>query len=557
MSRVGHTLPREVSSVLPAAAQHLFLVLTCHSPGGASVRIPLGGVDQLVIGRSELEPGSAPQVRREGTEVLVAVADDRMSGKHAAIRRMLGDALIEDLQSLNGTVVNGRRIEREPLRDGDLIELGHTFFLFRAAVTSGLEAAPIEDAAAPAFATLLPALAADFRRAEAIAPSRVPVLIRGETGTGKDMVASAIHALSGRSGRFVAVNCGGLSPSLLQSELQGHCKGAFTGAGEDREGFIRGAHGGTLFLDGVEDLPLAGQQLLLRVLEQGEVVPVGTTRGIPVDVRVVAATQVDLEALAAQQRFRADLCARLKGLTLVLPPLRERREDLGLIVRALLGRHLGPGAKPAAFSREAARALFLYRWPMNVRELEKALHAAVVLARGEPIGFAHLPAAVRAAVSPSPAPSPSAATPPPAASTGLLGKIQHFFDEASRRRVPRVLIAYCVAVFGALQGADVIVTRLNLPPQWMTVIVGASLAGLPLAGVLAWVFDWTSRGIVKTAPLSPAQKAALAPGRSRRRRRLALAACILALLTVAGTLWWRNRLVLEDRRPLTGARNKQ
>src|SRR6266478_8985940 len=265
-------------------------------------------------------------------------------------------------------------------------------------------------------------------------------------------------------------------------------------------------------------------------------------------------SQRDLEALAGQQRFRSDLLARLSGLALHLPPLRERREVLGLIVRALLRRQLGAAAEATTFSCEAARVLFLYRWPLNVRELEKALQAAVLLAGSEPIGLRHLPPTIRILASSTQAAPPPAPPQDAHANAGRAAKLQHFIDEVGRRRVARVLVAYSVAVFGALQGADVIVTRLSLPPQWMTFIVGAALAGLPLAGVLAWIFDWTRQGIVRTPPLSPDQRAALAPGRRRRRRRLVLAACVFALLMVAGAAWWRNRLAPPRKAVLEGVR---
>ena len=527
MARLAQTLPREDSSAAP------------------SLRISLRGIERVLIGRGDLERGHPPVLCREGAEIALTVADDRMSARHAEIRPVLGRAVIEDAGSRNGTLVNGRRVARETLADGDVIELGHSFFVYRTSLALPEGMPGTQDArelrpAAAGFATLVPALAADLARASAIARSELPVVIRGETGTGKELVATAIHALSGRKGPFVAVNCGALSPSLVQSELLGHLKGAFTGATEDTPGLIRSADGGTLFLDCVEDLPLAGQHILLRVLEHGEVVPVGATRPIPVALRVVAATQADLEALAARERFRGDLFARLKNLVVNLPRLRERREDLGLLIRALLRRQLGDAADGVTFSREAARALFLYRWPMNVRELEKALQTAVVLAAGSPIGLHHLPAAFHN-VTPHAAPAPTVADDRPR--TGLVAKLQQFVDEMGRRRVARVLVAYSVAVFGALQGFDVIVTRLSLPPQWMTWLVSATIAGFPLAAVLAWIFDWTREGIVRTAPLSPAQRAALAPGRRRRRRRLVLAACVVAILSFAGTMWWRERVI--------------
>ena len=239
----------------------------------------------------------------------------------------------------------------------------------------------------------------------------------------------------------------------MQSELLGHCNGAFSDAGEDRAGLVRSADGGTLFLAGVEELPTAAQPLLLRVLEHGEVLPVGAKAPTKVDVRVVAASQHNLETLAAEQRFRSDLLARLSGLTLELPSVRERHEDLGLLVRALIRRKLARSMDEVGFTCEAARALFLHVWPRNVRELEKALEAALVLAGRERVGPHHLPAAVvKEPLLPAKAETPPAA--PPAGAAAPAAKVQHFIDELSRRHVVRVVVAYAVAVFGALQGAD-------------------------------------------------------------------------------------------------------
>jgi len=192
------------------------------------------------------------------------------------------------------------------------------------------------------------------------------------------------------------------------------------------------------------------------------------------------------------------------------------------------------------FTCEAARALFVHGWPRNLRELEKALEAALVLAGTERIGLHHLPAAVvREPPLPANAETPLAG--PPAGATAPAAKVQHFIDELSRRHVVRVVVAYAVAVFGALQGADVIVTRLSLPPQWMTWIVAACLAGLPVAVILAWIFDWTRQGIVRTPPISADQRALLARGRRRRKRTLVLAGCILGVIGAVGAMWWRNR----------------
>jgi transcriptional regulator with PAS, ATPase and Fis domain len=220
----------------------------------------------------------------------------------------------------------------------------------------------------------------------------VPIVLRGATGTGKEVIARAIHAASGRGGPLVAVNCGALPDELVESELFGYRKGAFSGALEDRPGLMRSADGGTLLLDEIADLPLATQAVLLRVLQQHEVLPLGASRPVPVDLRVIAASHRDLEAEVSAGRFREDLLARLAGLTAVVPSVAERREDLGILIAALLGRLPDPAS--IRFSVDAGRALVRYGWPRNVRELEQAVGAAVALASSGMIDLAHLPATV-------------------------------------------------------------------------------------------------------------------------------------------------------------------
>ena len=406
MGQSTRTLSREVrrGPAALAGVPHLFLVLSCDRPSAPAMRCSLEHVDEVMLGRA----GRRQASRADGSGVprlSVGVDDAWMSASHALLRRVLGSWTLEDLGSKNGTLVGGRRCQRAELEDGDLIELGHTFFLFRARVPpSGdvVESSALAPAAA-GFATLVPSLAGALARGQAVARSTVPVVIRGESGTGKEVVASAIHALSGRAGPFQAVNCGALPPTLVESELLGYRKGAFSGADEDRAGLVRSAHGGTLFLDEIGDLPLTAQAALLRVLQEGEVQPIGATRPVKVDVRLVSATHRDIEALAAEEKFRPDLLARLGGLTIQLPPLRERREDLGLLAAALLRRHF-PG-REIELACEAARALLVYRWPLNVRELERCLQAAVVLAGEGPVELRHLPPDVAASVAEDAAPA--------------------------------------------------------------------------------------------------------------------------------------------------------
>ena len=369
----------------PRCEPYLYVVLDCAQPLAPSTRHALGDVDVVLVGRRERRSSTNETVAGE-RRLSLGLADRWMSSNHARLQRVMGKWLVEDQQSKNGTRVGGQGVERTELRDGDVVEVGRTFLLFRSEQLS--VGAPPADPG-----TLLPELQAELERLRAVAPKNVPVLISGETGTGKELAARAAHLASRRSGPFVPVNCGALPRDLVASELFGHTKGAFTGALENRPGLVRSAHGGTLFLDEIGELPLEAQPALLRALQEREVVPVGATRAVPVDIQLVAATHQDLEALVEENRFRADLLARLSGFSLSLPPLRERREDLGLLVAALLRR---AGQENATLSLEAARALFGYGWPMNVRELEKALQVSAALAAGKPIEPAHLPETVRA-----------------------------------------------------------------------------------------------------------------------------------------------------------------
>jgi DNA-binding NtrC family response regulator len=217
---------------------------------------------------------------------------------------------------------------------------------------------------------------------EQIAPTDTTVLITGETGTGKEVVARFLHDHSARAnGPYVAVNCGALSPTLLESELFGHERGAFTGAATTRPGFFEAAHKGTLFLDEVADLPLAGQVKLLRVLQEHEVLRVGSRRACPVDVRVIAATNVNLAAAVRAGRFREDLFYRLHVAHAALAPLRERSEDILPLARHFLARHAARFGRSSPQLTEAAMQKLLgHAWPGNIRELENVIQRALLVA---------------------------------------------------------------------------------------------------------------------------------------------------------------------------------
>ncbi len=228
---------------------------------------------------------------------------------------------------------------------------------------------------------------------ERIAPSNVPILIEGESGTGKDLLARAAHAMSSRaSGPYVALNMSAIPETLAESELFGHEKGAFTGADQARPGFFAEAEGGTLFLDEVGLLPTVLQPKLLRVLQDGEYIPVGSRKARKADIRVVAATNENLQRSIQSGKFREDLWFRLRVVPLRLPPLRERKEDVPLLVEHLVRKHaLRLGRPPLQPDAEAMKALLDHAWPGNIRELEHAIERGLLLARGAAITLQDLP----------------------------------------------------------------------------------------------------------------------------------------------------------------------
>jgi two-component system response regulator AtoC len=240
-----------------------------------------------------------------------------------------------------------------------------------------------------------PAMQEVFRAIERVARSTASVLVTGESGTGKELVARAIHALSPRQGGpFVAVNCGAIPHNLIESELFGHERGAFTDAAARRIGRFEAANGGTLFLDEIGELDAAVQVKLLRALQEKSIDRLGSSEPVPVDVRVVSATNRDLERDVAAERFRADLFYRINVVPIRLPPLRERREDVALLAEAYLARKSGGRESPVRLAPDALHALEQYAWPGNVRELENALEHGLAMCEGGAIEASHLPEAV-------------------------------------------------------------------------------------------------------------------------------------------------------------------
>jgi DNA-binding NtrC family response regulator len=265
------------------------------------------------------------------------------------------------------------------------------------------EAARVREAELPAVVARSPAMIAVLELVERVAPSNASVLVTGEHGTGKEVIARFLHARSARAGRaFIAVNAGGLSDGVLESELFGHVKGAFTDARADRTGCFELADGGTLFLDEIANMPHGQQARLLRVLQTGELTPVGSSRQRRVDVRVIAATNANIAREAAEGRFREDLLYRLNTIEIRLPPLRERRADIPDLAGVFLAREPGrPGApRPRRLSAAAMEALLGHPWPGNVRELEHVVERASLLARGDEIGADDLMLRARAEAAP-------------------------------------------------------------------------------------------------------------------------------------------------------------
>jgi two-component system, NtrC family, response regulator AtoC len=236
-----------------------------------------------------------------------------------------------------------------------------------------------------------------WRLVDAVAPNKSTVLLTGESGTGKELIARTIHARGPMpDAPFVAINCAGLSETLLDSQLFGHRRGAFTGATSDHDGVFRAATGGTLLLDEVGEIPLSLQAKFLRAIQEREVTPLGSSRPVPVDVRLIAATNRDLADEVRTGRFRQDLYYRLNVVHIELPPLRARREDVPLLVEHFLARYAAQyQVEPKTLAPDAFAALERYPWPGNIRELQNAIERAFALSHSDVIGLDDLPAAVQ------------------------------------------------------------------------------------------------------------------------------------------------------------------
>jgi transcriptional regulator of acetoin/glycerol metabolism len=316
--------------------------------------------------------------RSSSSDVVLDVSG--VSRDHAIITRQGPVYALADAGSTNGTYLNGERIQHAALAPNDVVRLGD---LVGVVVWMKSDADPSNDLVVIDDALFGPGLRHVLDALRKAAPTRLPLIVVGETGTGKEVIARTLHAQSGRTGPFHAVNCAALPPSLAEAELFGYRRGAFTGAEQAAVGHLRSAHGGTLLLDELADLALPVQAKLLRALQNSEVTPLGEARSVSVDLRVVAACQKQPSELVQSGQLREDLVMRLSGLTLTLPPLRERRVDIALLCDHFVARFAGQPA-PEVEARALER-LLLYRWPGNVRELELGLQSLFTLHAGEPV----------------------------------------------------------------------------------------------------------------------------------------------------------------------------
>ena len=356
--------------------------------------------------------------REDGNELCIPEA--AVSRQHARLEQRGPRWWIVDLKSTNGVTVNGARVQEAPLSSHDVLRIGDSVYRFATDGATRYIAYPpggtVVAGARPFSHDRSGSLIGGYQmdqlldRLQRVAPTALSVIITGESGTGKELAARELHRRSGRHGHFQAINCAALSPTLIESELFGHRKGAFTGATHDKPGLLRAADGGTLFLDEIGDMPLEAQAKLLRVLQEKEVLPIGASRPVPLDVRVACATHRDLEELVASGSFRGDLLARLREFELEMPPLRHRREDVLPLLRHFLAVAGRPACEP---SFSYMLALAHYEWPYNVREMESAVRLSVALSGGGELDLRHLPKPIQSALDehgkPARAPDPHVA----------------------------------------------------------------------------------------------------------------------------------------------------
>ncbi len=344
----------------------------------------------LAEGREYVLPTQRPFNIGTDVDCDLVVQDTFMSSFHCRISLQEGRWTLSDLASTNGTTVNGLRVREAELPPAAVLQIGHTTARFE---IQGVRPAKTQDGVEMygGMVALSTSMHAVFARTQKLAMVQAAVLVHGPSGAGKELVARALHDMSPRRERpYLPLNCGALHAALIESELFGHEKGAFTGADVQKKGAFEATSGGTLFLDEIGELPLDLQPKLLRVLENGTIRRVGGTAEIPVDVRIVAATHRRLEELVKSGRFREDLFHRLYVLSIEIPPLRERVEDVVPLAYHFLASQISLGRGEFKLTRDAELKLMAHAWPGNVRELKNAVLRAVLMCEGTTIDHGDL-----------------------------------------------------------------------------------------------------------------------------------------------------------------------
>lgn len=405
-----HDQTRSAMTRAADASSGLRLIVFC---GGQVSSHPLPKSGELVLGR--------------GDDAGIRIDHVTVSRRHASM--LFGDEVrVVDHGSFNGTSIGGKKIAPNvavPIYLATIVELGDVMLVLQvegAAPVTGSQGMNTAHRDGRALSSS-PAMQHLHRLVDNVAQSNITVVVRGETGAGKEVIGEEIHRRSPRaSGPLVKLNCAALPEQLLEGELFGYERGAFTGATQAKPGLIEAADGGTLFLDEVGELPLATQAKLLRVVESREVMRLGNLRPKTVDVRFVAATHRDLESMVATGAFRQDLYYRLNGVSLVVPPLRERPEEILRLATEFVARFCKDARRPALpITEPAVAALRAYPWPGNVRELRNVIERAIVFCRGMALGPEHLGLPMDHAMPPMSPPVPSSYPPPSSGHTGHTG----------------------------------------------------------------------------------------------------------------------------------------